>query len=86
VGGGDHRLRAQVFDGGVDVAVGPARARGLGKGRRRRMQSYCHFCAAKLRGLRMWCPDCRRSTIGWLHVALIAALDAAGLVYLLRLF
>src|SRR5215213_548534 len=50
------------------------------------MQRYCHFCARKLRGLRMWCPDCRRSTIGWLHVALIAALDAAGLVYLLRLF
>jgi hypothetical protein len=50
------------------------------------MQSYCHFCAGKLRGLRMWCPDCHRSTIGWLHVGLVAALDAAGLIYLLRLF
>lgn len=50
------------------------------------MQKYCHHCARKLRGLRMWCPDCRRSTIGWLHVALLAALDAAGLIYLLRLF
>jgi hypothetical protein len=34
----------------------------------------------------MRCPDCHRSTIGWLHVALVAALDAAVLVYLLRLF
>jgi hypothetical protein len=34
----------------------------------------------------MWCPDCRHSTISWLHVALVAALDAAGFVYLLRLF
>jgi len=50
------------------------------------MQKYCHFCAGELRGLHMRCPDCRRSTIGWLHVALVAALDAAGLVYLLGLF
>jgi hypothetical protein len=34
----------------------------------------------------MWCPDCRRPTISWLHVALVAALDAAALVYLLKLF
>jgi hypothetical protein len=50
------------------------------------MQRYCHFCAGKLRGLRMRCPDCRRSTISWLHVALVAAVDAGCLVYLLRLF
>lgn len=50
------------------------------------MQRYCNFCVGKLRGLRMRCPDCRRSTVGWLHVALVAALDAAGLVYLLRPF
>ena len=50
------------------------------------MRRYCHYCAGKLRGLRMWCPDCRHSTISWLHVALAAALDAAGLLYLLRLF
>jgi ribosomal protein S26 len=49
------------------------------------MQKYCPSCACALRGLRMRCPDCRRSTIGWLHVALIAALDAAGLVYLMKL-
>jgi len=34
----------------------------------------------------MRCPDCHRSTVGWLHVMLVAALDAAALVYLLRLF
>jgi hypothetical protein len=34
----------------------------------------------------MRCPDCHHSSIGWLHVALVAALDAAGVVYLLRLF
>ena len=50
------------------------------------MQRYCHFCVGKLRGLRMRCPDCHRSTVGWLHVTLVAALDAAALVYLLRLF
>ena len=50
------------------------------------MRRYCQDCAGKLRGLRMWCPDCRRSNISWLHVALAAALDAAGFVYLLRLF
>lgn len=49
------------------------------------MEKFCPSCACKLRGLRMLCPDCRRSTIGWLHVALAAALDAAGLFYLLRL-
>ena len=48
------------------------------------MWRYCHYCAGKLRGLRMWCPDCRRSAISWLHVALAAALDAVGLFYLLR--
>ncbi len=47
--------------------------------------NYCPGCAGKLRGLRMRCPDCRRSTISWLHIVLAAALDAAGLVYLLRL-
>jgi hypothetical protein len=50
------------------------------------MWRYCHYCAGKLSGLRMWCPECRRSTISWLHVALAAALDAAGLAYILRLF
>ena len=50
------------------------------------MQSYCHFCARKLRGLRLWCPDCRRSTVSWLHVVFVASLDAAGLVYLLGPF
>jgi hypothetical protein len=33
----------------------------------------------------MRCPECHRSTISWLHVALVAALDVAGLIYLLRL-
>ncbi|HEX8148647.1 MAG TPA: hypothetical protein VF591_15810 [Pyrinomonadaceae bacterium] len=40
----------------------------------------------KLRGLRMRCPDCRRPTVGRPHVAPAAALDAAGLIYLLWLF
>lgn len=48
------------------------------------MGKYCPGCAGELRGLRLRCPDCRRSTIGWLHVALVAGLDAAGLVYLLK--
>jgi hypothetical protein len=39
-----------------------------------------------LRGLRLHCPDCRRPTISWLHVACVAALDAAGLCYLLALY
>jgi len=34
----------------------------------------------------MRCPYCRDQTVSWLHVALVAALDAAGLLYLLRLF
>lgn len=50
------------------------------------MRRYCHHCAGKLRGLRLWCPGCRRAAISWFHVAVVAALDAAGLVYLLRLF
>lgn len=50
------------------------------------MQRYCNSCVRKLGGLRMWCPECRRPAISWLHVALVAALDAAGLIYLLRLF
>jgi hypothetical protein len=49
------------------------------------MQRYCHFCVGKLRGLRMRCPECHRSAISWLHVALVAALDVAGLIYMLRL-
>lgn len=49
------------------------------------MEKYCPSCAHELRGLRMRCPDCRRLTIGWLHIALVAAFDAAGLVYLLVL-
>ena len=65
------------------VRQGP---RGGSEGRRRKVQRYCHFCVGKLRGLRMRCPDCHGSTIGWLHVTLVAALDAAALVYLLRLF
>ena len=46
---------------------------------------YCPACAYELRWLRLRCPDCHRSTVSWRHVALVAALDAAGLVYLLRL-
>jgi hypothetical protein len=38
-----------------------------------------------MNGLRLRCPDCRRSTISWLHVALAAALDAVVLAFLLRL-
>jgi hypothetical protein len=34
----------------------------------------------------MRCPDCQRPTIGRLHVALVATLDDAALVYLLRLY
>ena len=49
-------------------------------------KTYCPGCAHELRGLRIWCPGCHRPAISWLHVALVAALDAAGLVYLLRLF
>lgn len=49
------------------------------------MQKFCPSCACTLRGLRMRCPYCRRSTVGWLHVALVAALDAAGLIYLMKL-
>lgn len=49
------------------------------------MQKYCHSCACELRWLRMRCPDCRRSTISWLHVALAAALDAAAVAYLMKL-
>ena len=47
--------------------------------------THCSACAGRLRGLRMVCPDCRRATIGWVRVAVIATLDAAGLVYLFRL-
>jgi hypothetical protein len=36
--------------------------------------------------LTLRCPYCREAAMGWLHVALVAALDAAGLAYLLRLF
>ena len=50
------------------------------------MQRYGHFCVVRLRGLRMRCPDCHRSTIGWLHVALVATLDAVSLPYSPKLF
>lgn len=74
---------ARKFDG-----PGPGAARRVtgeaGRGARE-MERYCPSCACTLRGLRMRCPDCHRSTIGWLHVALIAALDAAGLIYLSQL-
>ena len=49
------------------------------------MSRSCPACAYELRWLRLRCPDCRRSTVSWLHVALAAAFDAAGLVYLLKL-
>ena len=42
------------------------------------MSRYCPACAYELRWLRLRCP------VSWLHVALAAALDAAGLVYLLE--
>lgn len=46
--------------------------------------SYCPSCLCRLRGLRMLCPECRHSTVGWLHVAVIAALDAALLLRMLK--
>jgi uncharacterized OB-fold protein len=46
---------------------------------------YCPSCAYQLRGLRMRCPFCRRSTIGWLHLGVAAVLDAAAVIYLLKL-
>lgn len=49
------------------------------------MPRYCPSCAYELRRLRLRCPDCRRSAVSWLHVALAAGFDAACLVYLLRL-
>jgi hypothetical protein len=33
----------------------------------------------------MRCPYCRRSAVGWPHVALVTALDAAGLNCLMKL-
>lgn len=80
----DQVTRVPGQHGHGDVLPASVRQDGS-EGCRRKMQRYCHFCVGKLRGLRMRCPDCQRSTIGWLHVALVAALDAAGLVYLLRL-
>lgn len=47
---------------------------------------YCPECALPLSRLRMRCPTCRRSTISWLHIAFIAALDVAGFIYVLRIF
>jgi hypothetical protein len=49
------------------------------------MRKYCHGCASALRGLRLRRPFCHRSTVGRLHVALIAVLVAAGLIYFLKL-
>jgi ribosomal protein S27E len=49
-------------------------------------KTYCPGCLHELRWLRMRCPGCHRSTVSWLHVAIAAALDAAGLAHLLRLF
>lgn len=70
----------------MTAPTAPSSSDGTSISPRRKMQRYCHFCVGKLRGLRMRCPDCHRSAISWLHVALVAALDAAGLAYLLRLF
>lgn len=39
--------------------------------------NYCHGCALELPRLRVWCPFCRRLTVGWLHVLIVAALDMA---------
>lgn len=46
---------------------------------------YCPSCLCKLRGLRLVCPECRHSTVGWLHVALVATFDAALLLHILKL-
>jgi hypothetical protein len=82
-----HRLRAQVLVRAAELTAG---ARRLGEGLRRwsikTLKTSCPGGAHESSGLRIWCPDCHRPTISWLHVALVAALDAAGLVYLLRLF
>ncbi|HEX8071123.1 MAG TPA: hypothetical protein VF546_14300 [Pyrinomonadaceae bacterium] len=39
----------------------------------------------QLHTLQVRCPCCHRMAIGGLHLALVAALDAACLLYLLRL-
>lgn len=49
------------------------------------VMEYCPHCAYELRGFRLRCPDCHRLTIGWLHVALVAALDAVVLALLMKL-
>lgn len=82
-----HRLRTQVPVRTVELTVGPANsARDFVRRLMKRLKTYCAACARELRWLRIWCPGCHRATISWLHVALVAALDAAALVYLLRLF
>ena len=45
--------------------------------------NYCPGCALELRRLPAWCPCCRRLTVSWLHVLIVAALDAAGVISLL---
>jgi hypothetical protein len=48
------------------------------------MERYCPSCANELRGLRLRCPGCHRSMIGWLHISVIAALDVIGILFMLK--
>jgi hypothetical protein len=45
--------------------------------------NYCPGCALEMRRLRFWCPCRRRLSVGWLHVLLVAAVDAACVIGLL---
>ena len=46
--------------------------------------NYCPGCALELRQLRAsWCTYCRRLTANWLHVMIVAAIDAACVIPLL---
>ncbi len=49
------------------------------------MSRYCPHCVSELRGLRLFCPECRRSVAGWPHVAAAAAVVAGALLYLLKI-
>ena len=46
----------------------------------------CHFCGTKLPLWKMKCPNCKNSTMSWLHFGVIAVVGLLVAYYLLKRF
>jgi RNA polymerase subunit RPABC4/transcription elongation factor Spt4 len=50
------------------------------------MKRYCRHCRTRLRLRQARCPYCRRSSVSWLHRAVIAAFAVTAAFFLLKAF